>query len=349
MTTSNSSDDTPADAPRPRATIRDVATAAGVSKSLVSLAFKDPSKVSETRRMAILETADRLGYHPNMLARSLATDGMPFVAIVVVNLHNPLFAAIADAVRSELDLHGQYGLITAATLPDAPGKVTSYGRLDPRVVTMIKDLRPKALIIIGTAEGSPLFDDIPTVYASAAPGPGYHSVHVDDAAGMRLAVDHLAAQGRERIAFVGGRAGPVSEAREAAYRELMAEHGLPADSRPAGFAEEDGRVAAHGLLQQAAAERPDAIVAVNDVAAIGVLSAVDSAGLAIPGDVAVVGFDNSSLATMPRMDLTSVDPHNDEIGRLAAETAMTLMNGKVVAEPEQLITPHLVVRGSSRS
>ncbi|MGO3151005.1 MAG: LacI family DNA-binding transcriptional regulator [Galactobacter sp.] len=330
-----------------RATIRDVAAAAGVSKSLVSLAFKEPERVSERRREAILETAARLGYRPNMLARSLATDGMPFVAIVVVNLHNPLFAAIADAVRAELDLHGEYGLITAATLPGYPGKVTSYGRLDTRVVTMVKDLRPKALIIIGTAEGSPLFDDIPTVYASAAPGPGSYSIHVDDAVGMRLAVEHLAAAGRQRIGFVGGKAGPVSEAREQAYRVLAAEYDITPRSRPAGFSESEGRQAAAELLSQPAGHRPDAIIAVNDMAAIGAITAVDEAGLLVARDVAVVGFDNSTLAAMPRIDLTSVDPHNDEIGRLAARTALTVMRGEKPEQPEQVITPHLVIRGSS--
>ncbi|WP_291278373.1 LacI family DNA-binding transcriptional regulator [Galactobacter sp.] len=330
-----------------RATIRDVAAAAGVSKSLVSLAFKEPERVSERRREAILKTAARLGYRPNMLARSLATDGMPFVAIVVVNLHNPLFAAIADAVRAELDLHGEYGLITAATLPGYPGKVTSYGRLDTRVVTMVKDLRPKALIIIGTAEGSPLFDDIPTVYASAAPGPGSYSIHVDDAVGMRLAVEHLVAAGRQRIGFVGGKAGPVSEARERAYRVLAAEHDVTPRSRPAGFSESEGRQAAAELLAQPAGHRPDAIIAVNDMAAIGALTAVDEAGLRVARDVAVVGFDNSTLASMPRIDLTSVDPHNDEIGRLAARTALTLMRGDEPSQLEQVITPHLVIRGSS--
>jgi DNA-binding LacI/PurR family transcriptional regulator len=330
-----------------RATIRDVATAAGVSKSLVSLAFKEPERVSEKRRQAILETAQRLGYQPNMLARSLATSGMPFVAIVVVNLHNPLFAAIADAVRAELDARGEYGLITAATLPGYPGKVTSYGRLDARVVSMLKDLRPKALIIIGTAEGSPLFDDIPTVYASAAPGPGAYSVHVDDAAGMRLAVEHLVADNRTCIGFVGGKAGPVSEARERAYRDLVAEFGITADSRPAGFSETEGRQAAAELLDQPPEQRPKAIIAVNDMAAIGVLTAADSAGLQVPEDVAVVGFDNSTLAAMPRIDLTSVDPHNDEIGRLAADTALALMHGERPGQVERLITPHLVSRGST--
>ncbi|MGO1319847.1 MAG: LacI family DNA-binding transcriptional regulator [Galactobacter sp.] len=332
-----------------RATIRDVAATAGVSKALVSLAFKDPQRVSAKRLQAILETADRLGYHPNMLARSLATDGMPFVAIVVVNLHNPLFAAIADAVRAELDARGEYGLITAATPAGYPGKVTSYGRLDPRVVTMVTDLRPRALIIIGTAEGSPLFGDIPTVYASAAPGPDAHSIHVDDDAGMRLAVEHLVDNGCTRIGFVGGQAGPVSEARQHAYEELMAENGLPAASSPAGFSESEGRKAATQLLRRPAALRPDAIIAVNDMAAIGALTAIDAEGLRVPQDVAVVGFDNSTLASMPRMDLTSVDPHNDEIGRLAASTALTLMRGEDTGPKERLIRPHLVVRSSSRS
>ena len=153
-----------------RPTIRDVAAAAGVSKSLVSLAFKDPHRVGEKRRELILRTAHMLGYQPNFLARSLATEGSPFVGILVVNLHNPIFAEIADAVRVELDKRGEYGLITSATVANDHDPTQPYGRIDSRVIAMLQDLRPKALIVVGTVlEHEELFNGIPTVYASAEP------------------------------------------------------------------------------------------------------------------------------------------------------------------------------------
>lgn len=331
-------------APR-RATIRDVAEAAAVSKSLVSLAFKDPSRVSEERLSRIRDAALRLGYQPNLLAMSLAGDGVPFVAILVVNLHNPLFADIADAVRAELDLHGQYGLVTSATLPGRENRAASYGRIDPRVVGMLTDLHPRALIVIGTAHGDPSFSGIPTVYASAAPGPEATSVRADDRHGMELVVDHLRQGGRRRIAFVGGEAGPVSRSREQAYRAVMQAAGLSPDVRPAGFSEEDGLRAGRDLLQ--GQRRPDAIIAVNDLAAIGVLTAADELGASVPGELAVTGFDNISLSGLHRIRLTSVDPDNAAIGRWAATAALARIADASLAPEEELIRPRLVVRDTT--
>src|SRR5699024_10634274 len=116
-----------------RPTIRDVAAAAGVSKSLVSLAFRDPQRVSDKRRQLILRPARQLGYHPTSRARSLAPAGSPFVGILVLKLHNPIFAETAGAVRGELDARGEYGLITSATVADDEDPEQPYGRIDSRV------------------------------------------------------------------------------------------------------------------------------------------------------------------------------------------------------------------------
>lgn len=332
----------------PRPTIRDIATAAGVSKSLVSLAFKDASRVSPKRRELILNAANDLGYQPNFLARSLATDGAPFVAILLVNLHNPIFAEIADSVRATLDANGEYGMITTATMPDVESRADHYGQVDPRVISMLRDLRPRALVVVGTVvEHEPLLNGIPTVYASAAPrkGSGYSAVHVDDTAGVDAVVEHLVEQDHERIAFIGGQGGAVSKGREQAYLDTMTSRGLATQVAPAGFSEEEGYQAAKELLKTP--EPPTAIVAVNDMSAIGALTAADEAGLSVPGDVAIAGFDNIPLAKLQRISLTTVDPQNQEIGRLAAHSTLERLTDPDSAATEHLIAPRLVIRDST--
>lgn len=331
-----------------RPTIRDVAAAAGVSKSLVSLAFKDPQRVGEKRRELILRTAQTLGYQPNFLARSLATEGSPFVGILVVNLHNPIFAEIADAVRVELDKQGEYGLITSATVANDHDPAQPYGRIDSRVIAMLQDLRPKALIVVGTViEHEGLFEGIPTVYASAEPrsDSGYTSVRMDDTQGAELVIDHLRELGHERIAFVGGLGGAVAKTREFAYRKAMESRGLTPIVREAGFFESDGYAAATELL--ALPSPPTAIVSINDVSAIGILSAADDAGVVVPDELAVVGVDNIPLSALKRISLTSVDPQNQMIGRLSAQAVFDILADPNEQAKQHLITPKLIVRQST--
>lgn len=332
----------------PRATIRDVAAQAGVSKSLVSLAFKDPARVSESRLRRIRDAAEELGYQPNFLARSLAAEGSPFIGIVVVDLRNPLFADIADAARAVLDAHGQYGLITSASVPGVAGAGERYGIVDDRVMAMLQDLRPRALMVIGTvADASALPRGIPLVYASAAPeaDAGQTSVRVDDRAGMELLFDHLVERGHRRIAFVGGEGGGVSRLRLDAYLEACRARGLEEIVHPASYGEREGADAGARLL--ASDPRPTAVVAVNDLAAIGVQAAAEEAGLSLPRDLAVAGFDNTYLAGLPRISLTSVDPRNAEIGRLAAERVLAALEDPDAPGDEELVRPGLVVRAST--
>ena len=289
-----------------------------------------------------------LGYQPNFLARSLATEGSPFVGILVVNLHNPIFAEIADAVRVELDKRGEYGLITSATVANDHDPTQPYGRIDSRVIAMLQDLRPKALIVVGTVlEHEELFNGIPTVYASAEPrsDSDYTSVRMDDAEGAELVIDHLCELGHERIAFVGGLGGAVAKTREFAYRKAMESRGLTPIVRPAGFFEGDGYAAATELL--AMVSPPTAIVSINDISAIGILSAADDAGVAVPDELAVVGVDNIPLSALKRISLTSLDPQNQMIGQLSAQAVFDILADPNEPAKQHLITPKLVVRHST--
>lgn len=327
-------------------TIRDVAREAGVSKSLVSLVFNGGENVSEERRKRVLHAAEQLGYRPNLVAQSLSAGRREVVAILVANLHNPLFAEIVSAAKARLVEAGQRTLIVSAQVDDDGGSAV----LDRDNIAILRDLRPSGLIAIGTIRGfaelADLTATIPTVVASAMDTTKdvVAVVRSDDTAGLDLVVAHLAEQGVERIAFIGGDGSKVSASREVAFRAAAARHGFGGNAwvERADFTEADARRAVTELLTQD--RLPQAIIAMNDLTAIGVITALEERGVAVPGDCLVTGYDDTTLAAIPRISLTSVDPDNRRIGAAAAEALLARAEGRI---GEVLVEPYLVVRGSS--
>ncbi|QIK63472.1 LacI family transcriptional regulator [Leucobacter viscericola] len=332
--------------PSKPATIRDVAREAGVSKSLVSLVFNGGENVSEERRKRVLHAAERLGYRPNLVAQSLSAGRRDVVAILVSNLHNPLFAEIVSAAKARLVEAGQRTLIVSAQVDDDGGSAV----LDRDNIAILRDLRPSGLITVGTINGFAELADLtattPTVVASAIDTTKdvVAIVRSDDEAGLDLVVAHLAEQGVERIAFIGGDGGTVSASREAAFRASAARRGFGDNARVerADFTEADARRAVADLIAQD--RLPQAIIAVNDLTAIGVITALEEAGVSVPGDCLVTGYDDTMLAAIPRISLTSVDPDNRRIGTAAAEALLASGEKRI---GEVLVAPRLVVRGSS--
>lgn len=323
-------------------TIRDVARVAGVSKSLVSLVFKGGENVSAERRLRVEAAAEELGYRPNLVAQSLSAGRRDLVAIFVSNLHNPLFAEIVGAAKARLAEAGQRTMIVSAQVDDGSGSTV----LDRDNLAVLRDLRPSGLITVGTipgfAELAELTAVIPTVVASAidATDDVVATVRSDDDAGIDLVVAHLAAQGIERVAFIGGAGGTVSASREAAFRAALVRHGRGNGwVERADFTEAGARRAVERMLTENRV--PQAIVAVNDLTAVGVITALEGAGVRVPQDCKVTGYDDTSLAAIPRISLTSVDPDNRRIGREAADALLSGGAGEV------LIPPRLVVRASS--
>lgn len=327
-----------------RPTIRDVAAAAGVSKSLVSLLYAGGS-VGPERRERILAVADRLGFRPNLTARALSSADGGFTGVLVADLHNSVFAEVVDAARAELARHGRSALLTSAIMPDPDG----VPRLDERALAVFHDLRPRSILVVGSIPDLAALTEIiagtPLVVASAV---GEHvpvaaTVRSDDGAGIRLAVEHLLKQGHRRIAHIGGRGGVVAERRLETYLAAVVEHGLEPLVAPADFTERAGYTATRELLETDGRARPTGIVAANDLAAVGALAAASAAGAAM----AVTGYDDSQVARLPQVGLTSVDPRNAEIGAAAAGCVIEVESGAAPKQPETLIAPRLVVRAST--
>ena len=325
-----------------RVTIRDVAAAAGVSKSLVSFVYADPNRVSKEKRELVLATAAELGFRPNWAARSLAASDGGFIGVLMADLHSPAFAEIVDGARARLKAGGRVPLMTSTHLVETDN-VTA---LDPSAVTFFGDLRPQGLLIVGGVPDMSavhtLAETVPTVVAGASLDamPSVATVRTDDMAGMVSAVRHLKELGHSAITHIGGAGGRISELRAQAYADAMRAHGLEAGTRVerADFSEASGYAATLRLLDTGA--EFTAISAVSDYAAVGALAALAQRDRP---EVSVIGYGDTAVASFEYISLTSLRPGNTAIGERAAQELLDAdgsggSDGWVVLLPPELIS-----------
>lgn len=324
--------------PRPEQrspTIRSVAARAGVSKSLVSLVLQGSPRVSEQRREAVLRAVAELGYRPDPAARSLAERRTRTVGVVVDDLHNPWFVDVLDGLRPVLQEHGLRPLL-------------GDGRSEPEVVGTLTQLRVDGLILVGTLphDVGAATRGTPTVVAGGREPllPHVDVVANDDAQGVRLAVRHLLELGHRRIAHVVG-TGRVGELRRQSYESEMRAAGSIPFLALGDMTESGGQRAAHRLLR--GPDRPTAVLAANDLSALGVLAVADELSLRVPQDLSLVGYDNTSLARIRHLSLTSVDNASAAVGSQAAEALVRRMAVPDAEATTRLLPPRLVVRNST--
>nr|WP_245627646.1 LacI family DNA-binding transcriptional regulator [Actinomadura oligospora] len=326
--------------PAPKPTIRNVAERAGVSKSLVSLVMRGSPHVSERRRAAVLQAARELGYRPNAVARSLVEGRTRLIGAIVADLHNPFFAEFLDGLQESLHGAGLRMLVGS-------------GRWDPlfeaEAVEAFLEMRVDGLVLLSVVPESlkEAASSVPVVVVGERDVQGVDIVVDDDELGASLAVDHLVDLGHRRIAHIEGARSTTARYRRAGYEKAMRRHGLADEIvvEPGDFTEEGGYRAARTLL--ARPDRPTAIFAPNDLVATGALSAADELDLPVPEKVSIVGYDNTHLAAIRHISLTSVNQPRRDMGRVAAELLTTRIGDPARAARQNLVVPHLVVRSST--
>jgi DNA-binding LacI/PurR family transcriptional regulator len=334
-----------------RPTIHDVAERAGVSKSLVSLVMRGEPMVREVKRRRVLRAAEELGYAARVKSRSHSTGQcVQTVGVVVADLRNPLLIEVVEKVGSELAGAG----VGVGVMVTSAGFLTSSAssQRPAGAGDALKAQHLQALLIVGSVPGLPALVEtmsgIPIVVAAAhADGARADVVRNDDHLGLRLVVDYLVACGHRSIAYLGGSRGGTAQDRLAGYRAAMRHHGLTSEMvvAKADFTEDAGYRAAAQLLR--GEHSVTAITAVNDLAAIGVLSAAADAGLRVPRDLAVTGYDDSFIAAIRQVSLTSVNQDSAGIGALAARCLLQRMEAPERNVEEHLLPPRLVARFSS--
>lgn len=325
-----------------RVTIVDVASKAGVSKSLVSLVLNDSPLVRQDKREAVLTAIEVLDYRPNTAARALVQVRTRAVGVILNDLRNPWFLESLRGINDVLAENGLHLLLGEQRLGSAGGQ---------SIVSMFLDRNVDGLIFAGTMPQTADLEDaaskVPTVILSSRNFslPGVDVVSNDDVAGARMAVEHLISLGHRRIAHVAGDSGRVARLREEGYRTTMQTHGLRPTVKRSGNTEAQGHASGLGILRQL--DRPTAVFAVNDLAAVGVLGAAFELGISTPKQLSVVGYDNSYLAGIGHISLTSVDAAGYETGTTAAGSLVRRIASPEAPGTETLLTPELVVRRSS--
>lgn len=324
-------------------TMEDVARAAGVSRSLVSLVMRNASNVSDERRAAVHAAAAELGYRPNGLARNLASRRTMTLGVMINDLHNPFFAEAVDGITEQADQAG-YQLLLAT------GRKTGTGEAGA-IETFLR-FRVDGLILTGatlpTAEIVAAAKQCPTVLLSrTARTPEIDTVNNDERVGPRLAVQHLVSLGHTRIAHIDGGGGAGATQRRAGYERAMSDLGLGAQIEIVGgsYTEQSGANGAEALLT--ADNPPTAIFAANDLSAAGALDRAEDLGFDVPGDVSIVGYDNTAIAAMHHMSLTTIDQPREEMGRTAVDLLLERIVDGRTTPVRHVLTPSLVPRATS--
>lgn len=335
-----------------RATLADVARAAEVHASTASRALNPATRHMVTPAVAerVSAAAARLGYRPNAPAAALRTGRSRIVAVLVPDLLNPVFPPILRAIEHRLAEAG-YVTLVADTASDPERERLLVERMAAQ--------RIDGLVLASAARGAPAVSlcaalGIPAVLVNrrqpAGTARSISAVANDDAAGMRLAVAHLAALGHRRIAHLAGPVGTSTAAdRRNGFRVAMRAARLDPGAAPlaaaAAYDRAAGREAARRLL--AAVPRPTAIACANDLLALGAYDALEAEGLSVPGDVSVTGFNDMPFVDRIAPPLTTVRIQHAAMGTEAAELLLGEMREPGRARREIRLQPTLIVRDSA--
>ena len=325
-------------------TIRDVARAANVSTATVSNVLNKTGKVGPETRHLVLATVRKLGYIRDVHARYLASHNRRTLGIIVSDIENPFFPEIIksfeirarelgyDAVLSDTNYDPRRTRDAAERMMEH--KVRGVAIMTSEIsMEIVQELASKKIAVTSL--------DVSPVRAYTS------NLRIDYMSGVEQIVDYLHKHGHRRIAFVAGRPGLKSNLeRLNAYKTSMRKLGLkPGPVLPGDLRFEGGLAA--GIAVARLSPRPTAVMAVNDLTAVGVIKGLLKAGCRVPEDISVTGFDNTRLAEYCNPSITTVDIHRETLGRLAADALHELSNSDSPQGKEYRVASELVISASS--
>ncbi|WP_243369578.1 LacI family DNA-binding transcriptional regulator [Microvirga solisilvae] len=327
--------------------IQDVAKLADVSTATVSRALASPEKVSPEARARVLEAIAKTGYVPNLAARSLRSQKTSMVLVVLPDLSNTFFSKILRGIEERLFEAG-YGMIIS-DLDGSPEKeahfaaFTAAGRVDGAIL-----LNGHLFGQTREGEGTPAKTGIPLVaLCEAIPSADIPQIEIDNRAAASRMTQHLASLGHRSIAYVSGPAHNILEKeRFIGYQDGLKAAGLPFDPAlvlPGDYTIESGVMAGQDLVGRTT--RPTAAFCTSDEMAIGLMRTLLSAGLRVPEDISVAGFDDIDFAAVAEPALTTIHQPRRELGQAAASVLIDLLQGHPSPKRIRLET-EIIVRAS---
>ncbi|WP_246637621.1 LacI family DNA-binding transcriptional regulator [Crassaminicella profunda] len=326
-------------------TIKDIAKKIGVSYTTVSRALNGKPGVSQATVEKVLKEAQKMGYQPNAIARGLVKKYTNTIGLVIGDITNPYFPAIARGVEDAAKKVG-YNVFLCNTNYDKENeqnllKTLEEQRVDGIIINPAKD------------DASNMYDvKTPMVMINSPSYDGNHStIEVDNVRGGFLATKHLIEGGYKRIAFIGGEfVSYANEKRVEGYKRALKKYDYLVDEELivyGNFKTKSGYTLTEKLLKLE--NPPDAIVAGNDLIALGVLHCIEDFGIHVPEDFGVVGFDNVDFSRLPQIQLTTIDQPKYYIGKLAFEILMEEIKNKEERFVKKIVLePELVVRKTTK-
>jgi DNA-binding LacI/PurR family transcriptional regulator len=326
-------------------TLHELAKAAGVSVSTVSRALTNSDHpVNEETRQKILRLAEELGYRPNLVARSLRTYKTHTVGIIADNICSPFTPLIIRGIQDHLKQDGYFSLIINTDWNPQLEKQAIHDLISRSIDGII-------FVESWLREANPTLDleNKPYIFVHRLFGASYrHAVGPDERYGACIAVEHLLKLGHHQIGYINGPDGwYASTERLIGYKEALITHGIvfkPDLVERGDWEVQSGYPAAQRLLKLS--QRPDAIFASNDLMALGAIYAIQEAGLRVPDDIAVVGYDDREIASIARPTITTVTLPCYEMGQASAQLLLRLLNNHVENVETIKIQGKLIVRES---
>lgn len=321
----------------PRARLVDVAAAAGVSTATASLVLRGLPGPSAASREAVEAAAVALRYRPDRSASVLASRHSRHIGVLIVissTFHAEL-VEVLDAAAADAGLDLVIATKTAR-------------RSEQDALESLLDQRCEGIVLIGPDLDDALLEttarEVPTVVVGRAGTMSSTGTLASDADGMEAVVDHLAALRHTKIVYVDGPPGPIATARREGWQAAMSRRELPGVVVAGGRDESAGLAAVPALL--ALAERPTAVVCFNDATAVGVRTGLVRAGVAVPEQMSVTGYDDSPLARLATIELTTVSQDPPALAAAVVAVLAARLAG-AAGHPDVVVRPHLVVRSST--
>lgn len=324
--------------------MKDVARLAGVSTATISRTLVSPDKVRAETRERVMAAIERIGYAPNALARNLRQMRTSTVILLVRQIVNPFYLELFRGVESAARARGYNVLMS--NVESSPERELAY-------FDMIRERRADGVILATGALPSrrgraPALPPM-VVVSEYLPRSGLPTVRIDNVAAAAGAVDYLAGLGHRRIAHITGPLPEVlSRDRLKGYRRALRRAGIESDERlveRGDYSTRSGHAAGAALLRWR--RRPTAIFAANDEMAMGAIKAAREAGLDVPGDLSVVGFDDINLAAAWDPSLTTVAQPCGEMGGRAMDRLADLLAGEACEDGDDVLETRLRVRDST--